>query len=111
MPEELPIPPDARRHPSVEALRVWIANDEQHISINIGVFGSDPREEAFAWGLVMADMIQHIANAHASAYGRDPEEVVSDILQGFQAEMDNPTTDHPGDFLDSEDDRPPPAGP
>ena len=99
MAKELPIPPEALTHPSVEMIRVWLANNQQYIVLNIGFWEDRGINERNAWGIVIADMIHHIANAHKSEYGHDQSETVSIIRRAIEAEMDNPTSERLGDFV------------
>lgn len=99
MTRELSIPPEALIHPSVEMIRVWLANEQQHIVLNIGFWEDRGIDERSAWGIVLADMICHIANAHKVEYGHDPMETVGIIRRVFEAEMDNPTSERIGEFV------------
>lgn len=99
MPNELPIPPEALAHRSVELIRVWLANNQQHIVLNIGFWAERGLNERAAWGIVIADMIHHIAEAHRSEYGHDLAETISIIRSGFEAEMNNPTSERLGGFV------------
>src|ERR1700751_938755 len=50
--KSLSIPPVAQRDKaSFEVLRVWIAEQGQHVSIRSGAW-----EDPFAWGIVLADL-------------------------------------------------------
>jgi hypothetical protein len=99
VPVELPIPPEALAHRSVEMIRVWLANQQQHIALNIGFWEERGLDERAAWGIVIADMIHHIANAHESEYGHDHEETVAIIRRALEAEMSNPTSERLGQFV------------
>lgn len=99
MTKELPIPPAALANPSVEVIRVWLANQQQHIVLNIGFWQDRRLDECSAWGITIADMIQHIANAHHSEYGSDPSEVIARIRYALEAEMEHPTTERLGEFV------------
>jgi len=58
--KNLAIPPAAQRDKaSFEVLRVWIAEQGQHVSIRSGAW-----DDPFAWGIVLADLARHIALAH-----------------------------------------------
>ncbi len=58
--KSLSIPPVAQRDKaSFEVLRVWIAEQGQHVSIRSGAW-----DDPFAWGIVLADLARHIALAH-----------------------------------------------
>lgn len=99
MPKELPIPPEALAHRSVEMIRVWLANQQQHIVLNIGFWEDRGLDERTAWGILIADMIHHLSDAHQSSYGHDPEETVSIIRRSIEAEMGNPTSERMGQFV------------
>jgi hypothetical protein len=115
MAKELPIPPEALSHRSVEMLRVWLANQQQHIVLNVGFWQDRGLDERAAWGTVIADMIRHIADAHQSEYGHNPEETVSIIRRALEAEIGNPTSERLGQFVverrdEAEPDAPPDLG-
>ena len=84
----LPIPAAASRDPrSLEVLRVWIANGEQHVALAFGMW-----EEPAAWGMLLADLARHIAEAHAQQDDTiDPEDFLEQIRAGLEAELDGPT--------------------
>jgi hypothetical protein len=90
----LSIPPVAQRDKaSFEVLRVWIAEQGQHVSIRSGAW-----EDPFAWGIVLADLARHIALAHEM---QDPkinkEAFLERLLEGFSAEIDSPTDEPEGE--------------
>ncbi len=80
-------------------IRVWLANEQQHIALNIGFWEDRGIDERSAWGIVLADMIHHIANAHQSEYGHDRQESIAKIRQAFEAEMANETSERLGEFV------------
>jgi hypothetical protein len=90
----LSIPPAAQRDKaSFEVLRVWIAEQGQHVSIQSGAW-----EDPFAWGIVLADLARHIALAHKLQHEETDEDAfMSRLLEGFQAEIDNPTDEPEGE--------------
>jgi Domain of unknown function (DUF5076) len=90
----LSIPPVAQRDKaSFEVLRVWIAEQGQHVSIRSGAW-----EDPFAWGIVLADLARHIANAHQlQNESTDTDAFLERLLEGFQAEIDNPTDEPEGE--------------
>jgi hypothetical protein len=54
-------PPAAQRDAaSFELLRVWIAEQGQHVNLRSGVW-----EDPFAWGIVLADLARHIVHAES----------------------------------------------
>ncbi len=86
--DSLPIPAPASSDPrSLEVLRVWIANGEQHVALAFGMW-----DEPAAWGLLLADLARHIAEAHAQQDSDvDPEDFLEQIRSGLEAELDGPT--------------------
>jgi hypothetical protein len=91
----LDIPAAAQRDKaSFEVMRVWIAEQGQHVSIQSGAW-----EDPFAWGIVLADLARHIALAHRMQNSKvDPEAFMERLLEGFQAEIDNPTDEPEGEI-------------
>lgn len=102
MPKNLPIPDPATHDPrAIEMIRVWIAENKLHTALNIAHW-EDPKrgiDERPYWGILLADMIRHIANAHETEYGRDPRETIIMIQEAFQSEIAKPTSSHKGDFV------------
>ncbi|MBB5057171.1 hypothetical protein HDF16_001856 [Granulicella aggregans] len=91
----LDIPPAAQRDKaSFEVMRVWIAEHGQHVSIQSGAW-----DDPFAWGIVLADLARHIALSHQMQNSKvDPEAFMERLLEGFQAEIDNPTDEPEGEI-------------
>lgn len=92
--KSLAVPPAAQRDKaSFEVMRVWIAEKGQHVSIQSGAW-----EDPFAWGIVLADLARHIAHAHEMQDKKvDPEAFLERLLEGFQAEIDDPTDEPEGE--------------
>jgi hypothetical protein len=85
--DELSIPDPAKRDTkSFELLRVWIAEKGQHVSLRTNVW-SDPA----AWGIMLVDLAQHIANAYQTTEGRDKVEVLKRLKAGLDAEFSKRT--------------------
>jgi hypothetical protein len=86
---ELKIPPLAIKNPNaVEVIRVWVAKGKQEVCLKISMW-NDPA----VWGRLLADVARHIANVHAHARDVDLEDVLDRILEGFNAELDQPIDD------------------
>lgn len=92
---ELKIPDAAKADPeAVEILRIWLSGGSQHVSLKTGVW-DDPA----AWGLMLADVARHVANAYATD-GADREETLRRAVHGFNIEMDSPTDEPRGAVQD-----------
>jgi hypothetical protein len=81
----LPVPPPAARDPkSVEMMRAWIAEGDLHVALNIGFWVNQDANEPDAWGLLLSDVVRHIANAHEQRYGRDPRETIIAVQEAIE---------------------------
>ncbi len=73
---------------SLEFARLWSEPEgEQTFIIEPRALGADP----FLFGMAMVDCIRHAAIAYSRVVGVDEEHALQRILQGFQAELSNPT--------------------
>lgn len=85
--DQLRVPDPARTDPkSFELLRVWVAHQDQHISMRPGVW-DDPG----AWGMMLADLARHIANSLETYENLDAVEALESIRAAFEAELENPS--------------------
>ena len=89
-----PPPAGLRDKAAFELLRVWVAEQGQHVSLRAGAW-----EDPFAWGIVLADLARHIARAEGLARKDfDLEAFMERMLEGFQAEIESPTDDAEGEL-------------
>jgi hypothetical protein len=70
-----------------ELMRIWIADDQQSVVFD-DVFWTDPA----AWGLLLVDLIHHIANAYAHSNNQNFEVAFERIKVGLEAEINFPTS-------------------
>lgn len=94
--KELNPPPAAGRDKAAfELLRVWVADQGQHVSLRSGTW-----EDPFAWGIVLADLARHIVNAESmQKKDFDSEAFLGRMLEGFQAEIESPTDEPEGELM------------
>jgi hypothetical protein len=89
-----PPPAATRDKASFELLRVWVAEQGQHVSLRAGAW-----EDPLAWGIVLADLARHIVNAEAMQNKElDETAYLERLLEGFQAEIDSPTDEPEGEI-------------
>lgn len=89
-----PPPAASRDKASFELLRVWVAEQGQHVSLRAGTW-----EDPFAWGIVLADLARHIVNAESiNNKDLDEEAFLTRMIEGFQAEIDSPTDEPEGEI-------------
>ena len=75
---------------SFEFARFWSEPEgEQTFVIEPAALGADP----FLFGMAMVDAIRHGAIAYARAVNVSEEHAFARIMEGFQAELANPTDD------------------
>lgn len=80
---ELSIPPGAFDDAnSFEILRVWAANNEQHVTIHSGLNG-----EASGFGYMLAQLAVHGSKLYSELNGKAEHQVLKEILEGFSREI------------------------
>ena len=83
---QLDLPPIASSNASAkEVLRVWSAPGSSQ-EVTLRTTWQDPG----AWGLLLVDIANHVANAYQSE-GRDRAEALARIRELFDAEWNQPT--------------------
>ena len=93
---ELMIPPIASADSSgKEVLRAWVADNSFHVSLRPEVW-----DDSAAWGVAIADIIRHLADAYYATKGSDREETIGRVLSLLHAELDAPTDTPTGYFAD-----------
>ena len=100
---EAAIPPAAQRDPDArEMLRAWIAERGLHCTVHIGMWEgqkSTIREER-AWGILLSDVVRHIANAMHERYGDPVERTKAEVVRAILEELEMPSSEAKGHFLD-----------
>jgi hypothetical protein len=92
---ELVIPPKAASNPeAIEFIRAWKVGEAMHVSLDHSAW----RQPA-AWGIALADIVQHFADACEKSEGWPREEIIKQVATMFNAELNNPTDKPTGEFL------------
>jgi hypothetical protein len=95
----LVIPPAAQRDArSVQMLSAWVAERGLHCTLNIGHFQAQGHDESNAWGILLADVVRHIASAIQSERGSSAESTVQAVVSALLAELNSPTSSVQGEF-------------
>ena len=95
----LVIPSAAKRDSeAVQILSAWVAERGLHCALNIGHFQAQGHSEANAWGILLADVIRHIADALQSESGISTESTVQTVVSALHTELDAPTSKVQGGF-------------
>ncbi|SRR5258708_36009412 len=79
---------------ATEMIRFWLAHDKPHMTLLLGMYeDADDCEvdELFAWGSILSDIAQHVANGLEKSHGWDFTESKKKIAAYFnQAITDRP---------------------
>jgi hypothetical protein len=88
-------------HRATEMVRYWLANDEPHVTLLLGMY-ADARDcdvdELWAWGHILRDIAQHVANGLQKSHGWDFDESSNKILKHFTDAMKERASGLEGDF-------------
>ncbi len=76
-----------------EVLRAWVADGGLVCALQ-----PDAWENTAAWGLLLADLARHVANATRELKGVEPAVTLAGIRAMFEAELDAPTDEARGHF-------------
>lgn len=79
---------------AVEFIRAWKVGEAMHVSINHTAW-----KQPDAWGIALADIVQHFADACEKSQGWPREEIVKQVVTMFNAELNHPTDKPTGGFL------------
>jgi hypothetical protein len=76
-----------------EVLRAWIVDGGLVVVLKPTIW-PDGRE----WGILLADVAQHVGDALAREYGKDASKTVNRIKITFNTELAAPTSEREGSF-------------
>lgn len=93
----LGVPPAAQRDDkAIEMLSAWIAEDGLHCSLKMGLWDGTETDSNAAWGILLADVVRHIANATQQEKGKPFDNTVEKILEAMNNELEDTTSDISG---------------
>lgn len=79
-------------------LSAWIAEKGLHCTLNIGMWHAQGKPEAPAWGILLADVVRHVANAIQEEQGVETSTSIQQVVQALLQELDEPTSGAKGGF-------------
>lgn len=104
---ELVRPPEVSTDPkATEMIRAWIAHNTLYVSLLLGMWKDAPEldvDEREAWGELLADIVQHIANGLKQSHGFAPDETIATIRSSFLSHLDDGNQEFSGAYLDNDD--------
>lgn len=96
--QPLMIPPAAETDDhAIEMARCWIAAGGCHCVLNVGHWHKRSEiDERRAWGMMLADIARHVANALQQVTGLDRAESLRLVVDSFNAEIGHATSRREG---------------
>jgi hypothetical protein len=76
-----------------EVLRAWVANGGLVCSLR-----PETWPDVVGWGIVLADLTRHVANAVKDLRGEDPAVTMAKIREVYNSELADPTAEPTGSF-------------
>jgi hypothetical protein len=84
---------------SVELIRVWIAERGLHCAMKIGMYAEEGADrEIAAWGVILADLTQHIADALSADGFGNRADLHEALIEAFNQEVGSPTSARTGEW-------------
>ncbi|MFA0811033.1 DUF5076 domain-containing protein [Microbulbifer epialgicus] len=77
---------------ATEMVRFWLAHGEPHLALLLGMYedadtDEEVPDELWAWGNILSDIAQHIANGMSQSHGYDFDESVELLTKHFFSAM------------------------
>jgi hypothetical protein len=79
-------------------LTAWIAENGLHCTLNVGMWKEQGRNEPKAWGILLADVVRHLASAIEQEGGAPMEQTTEVVVAALLNELDDPTSKIKGGF-------------
>lgn len=97
----LPIPPDAEvADQAIEVFRGWSVDNRLQCSLHPSVWADEPE----IWGMLLADVVSHVSKALSRVTDLTEEHIRFMLTERLISELRSPTTKHPGDFIERDED-------
>lgn len=102
---ELDIPDGVEEDPSAtEMIRFWLANGQPNVSLLLGMYEDSDDENAanelWAWGNILSDIAQHVANGMSQSHEYEFDESVALLTKYFINAMKERAPGLEGKYLD-----------
>ena len=100
---QIPTGVDGDEH-ATEMVRFWLAHDQPHLTLLLGMYEDAEDcevDELFAWGNMLSDIAQHVANGMEKRHGWDFTETVRTITKHFLQAMAERAPGLEGDYPES----------
>ncbi len=92
-----PPPAAVRDADALELARVWIAEQGLHCALRVGLYARDGVSmETSAWGVILADLAGHVADALSAEGLGAKAELLDAIVESFDREVTTPSSERRG---------------
>lgn len=102
MVRQLTIPPEtAGDDDATEMIRIWLAHNELHVSLLLGMWADAEEaevDERDAWGELLSDVIRHIANGLEQSHGWDRASTIARIRDELNSCLEGVASDVSGGY-------------
>ena len=71
-------------------LSVWNAEDGLHFESKVGLWKAEGKDEAAAWGEVLAEAVRHIADAMRADHGARKDDTMDGIIDAMLESLNDP---------------------
>lgn len=88
---------------ATEMIRFWLANGEPHLSLLLGMYEDAEDcdvDELWAWGNILADIAQHVANGLEQSHGYEFDHSIRSLTQHFLKAMSKRVPGMVGEYVD-----------
>jgi len=83
---------------AIQMLSAWVAEQGLHCTMKVGMWHAEGRCESASWGILLADVVRHLANALQSEIGTNADDSVDQIVESLLQELNAPTSEVSGAF-------------
>ena len=90
---------------ATEMIRVWLAHNQLHVSILLGMWADaedSEIDERNAWGHLLADLARHIARGLRQSHGLNENTTIAWIRQEFLENLSDSDHSVEGEYLDDD---------
>lgn len=97
------VPPETNDDPrATEMIRVWLAREDLHVSLNLGMWedaDDTDIDEREAWGTLLSDIARHIANGLKQSHNWKEKETLAKIKKAFLENIANHERQTSGSYV------------
>lgn len=89
---------------ATEMVRFWLAHGKPHLTLLLGMYedsgDENSADELWAWGNILSDIAQHVANGLSQSHGYNFDESVQLLARYFISAMKDRSPGLEGSYVD-----------